>query len=441
MDSSNIKKTFMDKEKNIGVIFLCLLVLSAIGSFNSKIGVWTIIAISVAITCLVIKRKELSIIFLLLLNENLFYLISRPLAPIIAGFAIVFFIVKSNNIVRKKYIFKKEILLLVLVCFISEIGAMIQYGQSLLYGLFGMHYIFIYFLYFYFVDYFNDNDEALRENIKNIIIKLGTVMSFLYLIQALIYPKIIIFNMSYGERGGHVRFYTGFVLIMFSILFTYVKLLDKFNLKILGALFLQITSLIIVSQTRNFILAIFLVLVSGMFIYKKNNKIKITVMISVILSGIMYFLFFSDNNNTLNNLIGSLLIEGQQGSGNVGARINEINYYMSILKRNLISGMGILYSRFELTDYITGYKPYFYFVGDIGMIGYIVQTGLLGATWLVYFLISLFKQCKKNNEESSNLLKLTIILIIGLMGTTPLLIDKGSILYLSLMLAITENRT
>ena len=384
------------------------------------------------------NRKELLIIILIVINENLFYLINRPLAPLIAIFAILYMIKNFKKVLKNQYPFKKEILILILICFISEIGAAIQYGQPILYGLFGMHYIFIYFLYFYFVDYFNENNENAISNMKKIMINFGTIMSFLYLIQALIYPKFIIFHMSYGERGGHVRFYTGYVLILFAIIFTYAKLLRKFKIQTFGALCLQLGSLIIVTQTRNFILAIFIVLLCGLFIKKKNTKV--IGIYFVLCFFILYGVFFSDNNNILNNLMSSLFIESQQSDGNVGVRIDEINFYLEVLKRNVFSGMGILYSRFELTNYITGFIPYHYFVGDIGMIGFIVQTGMLGAIWFIIFLISFYKNNEKIlDEENSYIQKLTFILILGLSGTTGLIIDKGSILYLSLILAIGGN--
>ncbi|RDY27442.1 hypothetical protein CHL78_009515 [Romboutsia weinsteinii] len=419
-----------------------LVVLSIIvGLFSiyNKLSIALIIALIASIIFINYRKPELIIIFIIIINENLLRLSSINITSLVAILSIIIFIVKFKSIVKKRYIFKNYIITLMVICGISQIGAYFAFGQNLKYGILGMHHIFIYLFYFYFVDFFNkERKRDLRNNVKNIIIYMGTTLSILYLIQAIIYPKVVIFNMSYAFRGGSVRFFTGYVFIMFSIVIIYSKLLTKFERKYFLHILIQIVSLVVVSQTRNFILGVLIVIVYGLFMSKKINKVWLVY--TLITAIFIYMLMFSNESNFLNEVINSVLIEIKTKTGNIGVRYLELEYYMNLLKDNLISGIGLLDTRYYLTPIITGYDPYLYFVGDLGLIGVVIQTGVLGGIWMLAFFNKMYIVSKKNlsnDTENSYLLRLTLILIVGVFAS-GLIFDKNSILYICMILGIVE---
>lgn len=386
-----------------------------------------------------IKNRNINIIIIMIimLNENLLRLIPINIMAVVSILGISVLIFKFKNIVEKRYIFKKYIIAINIICFLSAIGSYYMFGQPLIQGVFGMHFIFNYFIYFLFRDLLSNSTENDLIELKVKIVNFATIMAILYIIQAIIYPKIVIFNMSYAERSGRVRFFTGYIFIMFSIIIAYSILLKNFNKKILLNFCIQIFSLIIVSQTRNFILGIGIVLLYGLLISKKVNKIIVIYMSTFMI--ILYVIFLANSNNEVNNLILSLINEIKNKSGTIGTRFYELEFYIELLKKNIFLGCGLLYSRFELTPIITGYYPYYYFINDLGLIGVLIQTGILGMIWMVCFLKKIYFLGKKLiNRDNSYLLRLTVVLIVGTFAS-GLIFDKGSIVYICLILAMEER--
>ncbi|WP_288479655.1 hypothetical protein [uncultured Clostridium sp.] len=422
----------------LGLVFF-VLIFAVCTSLDAKI--MSIITVVILILIIAVKfwRKEFLILGLIILNERIFYLIGRPLNFIISIISILLFIFGIKKIINKKYIFKFEIISLIIICFFSEIGAYFMWGQSLLDGFCGMYYIFIYLLYFYLVDFF-DKDVQRIDNIKNIIFNVGSIISILYLFQALIYPKIIIFNMSYSFRDGRVRFFSGYVFIMFSILIGVTIILKKFEVKKLIFISIQIFSLIYVSQTRNFIIGIFILIVWCLFINRKIPKYKIIYITLIIV--FLYYFIFSNDHNIINNFINSIMKQFDNKSGTIGTRFLEFRYYINLLSKNWLSGIGILYSRFRLTPIITGYIPYFYFIGDLGLIGVVIQTGILGLFWMIYFFAKIYLfgvKIKSKCIEASYLFRLLVIFLIGLFAS-GLIFDNNAILYICIVLAMAESK-
>lgn len=382
--------------------------------------------------------KEINIIILcIIVNENLLRLIPGNILSLVSLMGVIVIIFNFKNIVERKYIFKKYIIAINIICFLSSIGSYYMFGQPLNQGIYGMNFIFIYFIYFFFTDLLRNTTESDLYNIKEKIVMFATILSVLYIFQAILYPKLILFNMDYAERGARVRFFNGYVFIMFSIVIAYSMILTKFNKKVFINFLVQIISLVVVSQTRNFILGIAIVLLAGLFISNKLNRIIILYLVLFILT--IYLVFFSSSENEINKIISSTINETITRTGTIGTRFNEFIFYWELLKKNIFTGIGILYSRFELTPIITGYYPYYYFIGDLGLIGVIIQTGIIGMIWMVMFFYKIFSFSKKiKNKENSYLLKFTLILIIATFAS-GLIFDKGSIMYICLILAIGEQ--
>ncbi|MDZ5015620.1 hypothetical protein GNF72_10200 [Clostridium perfringens] len=394
--------------------------------------------IAIGISMVILSRfkgESLIVIILIALNENIFNLVGVNLSSLVAVLGIFLFVINLDNIIKKKYIFKKYVFTLILVCGLSQLYATYKWGQPLIYGLFGMHYIFIYLYYFIFVNIFKK--DKLKQ-IKDIIIILSSILCIIYFIQYLIYPNFVIFKMNYAYRNGNVRFFSGYILIMFSIILIYSDLLFKFKFKLFICLVVQILSLAIVSQTRNYIIGIFIVLMLGLIL--KNRKTNVLFLYFSLLIIFIYITFFLDEKNYINNILNSVFSEFNSKSGTVGVRIDELSYYINLLKDNLLFGIGILDSRFLLTPIITGYVPYYYYVSDLGLFGVIIYTGLIGGIWLALFLYKIFK-CSINflkfNDKYSYLMILTAIFIVALFPS-GLVFNKNAILYICIFISMCE---
>lgn len=424
--------------------FLVILITILLGiiSVNNKISFLLFGLLVFVFIFIINKRVEIKIITLIIINENLLRIIPNVgnLTTIISILGSIIFIYKFKNIIYKKYTFKKYIIALVGICFASEIAAYYTFAQPIIQGLFGMNFIFIYIFYFYFVDLFNKcRDKNVRLNIIKMIAYTGTLLATLYLIQAIIYPKIVVFHMGFGSRSGRVRFFNGYTYIMFTIVVIYAEILKKYKINYLIFLFIDIISLIFVTQTRNYILGILFVILFGLFVSKKLTKTMVVCLLIIV--SIIYFVLWGNSNNIFNNIISSIVYEFNMGQGNIGTRLLELDYYMKLLKENWLLGIGILYSKFHLTHIITGYDPYYYFVGDLGLFSVIIQTGIVGGIWMIMFFKKIYITGKKrvlNCNISPYITILMLALIIGVFGS-GLIFDKSSILYISLVLALAED--
>lgn len=435
----------IENKDNLNVLAIFnIIIISIIGAFistNHKISLFFIGLLFLFIVSTIFLRTNKKYIYILtiliLLNESLFYLTPKNLSSIVAIISLILFIFRFNVIIKKRYLFKNSILVLVLISFISQLGSFFRFNQPIILGIFGMHFIFIYLYYFFFVDFLENKIKFKNIDILiKVFISIGTIMSILYILQMIIYPKFIIFNMSYSYRNGSVRFFTGYIFVMFSIVLTYSKLLEKLNIRMLICILIQLASLISVSKTRNFIIAIIIVFVIGLCIKNRNNKLIFSLMVGLL--AIIGALFIKDN--ILFKMIDGMYFEFKTQSNTIGARIYEFKYYIELLKQSPLTGIGFLDSRFELTPIITGYYPYFYFVEDLGLIGCIIKTGLIGAIWMIVFLWKMFKVGKKNiylKSPNLYLMILTLVLIIGAFAS-GLIFDKTSIMYICLFLAISE---
>ncbi|MDD3225122.1 MAG: O-antigen ligase family protein [Clostridium sp.] len=373
---------------DLNIIFIATIVLlsiSAVSKLNLFISIFTVIMFLL----LIYIFPKVSIAFLILINESFLYLINlngvdirNPLLLII----IFLFLINLNKFIyyKKEYKFKNIILLIIFLSLIEVLNSLIINDEPIIYGFTANKIFFGYLLYFYLLTLIKKNN-TIKNYIEKFIMCTGTVLAFLFIIQYLIYSRKIIFYVQYGYRNG-VRWYTGFGLIIFSMFILIGKMLKikdiKRNSLNLLAITIDLISIIVVSQTRNFIVGIFISFVILVVLQKKYNKTLLFFMIFTVIS--LYILMYK--NNFIINLFNSIYNEGINNKGTVGFRFKEIQFFVGQWIKNPLLGNGLYSDNFSKSYIITGLSNKYY-TSDVGIIGLIYQFGVIGICIFGYLLI------------------------------------------------------
>lgn len=384
------------------------------------------------------------ITILIAINESIFYLIPKADIPSELGVVIItitlllIFLFEKCNI--KDLYFGKVIILIIFIPIISTITSNILNNQSIFMGIMASKRYFIYIIYFYVMS--NLKKEKDIERLKNILVYTGLILSILFIFQAV--GILNIFNVKLMPmRSSMLRFFDGYILIMFSYLISFSSIFDKLISNKKSVFYLTVSaiefiSIVLVSQTRNFIISILITSVVVIIFQKKYKKwLLISIGMFIILVSILVNI---DINIGLTSLLDSLIYDLKNKVGTVGFRIRELAFYMDSFLKNMLSGMGYYNDRFYGYEYITGLNQLFY-TNDVGMIGYIFHTGCIGIAIFIILIVKLFKifVSLRNNNINGYLIAMSLLaFIMSGMVSTFYIDDINSILYIGIMLAIIE---
>lgn len=351
-----------------------------------------------------IKKESiylLVIFFIIFLNEKCFYLLdlnSSLWIYLLLIISIILIILNIKLILKNRYRFILFIFTFLVLNFIEICMTTLKFGQPFSLALARYKYVFIFILY---IPISVILKKFKIEKLKIMIINLGTLLSILYIIQAMIYPKFILFNMYYMERANRIRFYTGSYFIIISILLNFSFLLHNFKKKYFFYLIIQIIMLIFVSQTRSSIAILFITFILTLLMYIKNfnwKKIsKILIVIGLIIMVIMPYI------SALVNSINDSLFNKNSDNGSISIRIDAQKYMIDKIKENPLLGVGMYDNSYEEAGSITG-SEYKYYVADVGIIGFIFQYGILGFLIFLYLWVKMiiltYKIYKQKKENS-----------------------------------------
>ena len=375
----NNKILTKDVIKVILIIFTFFLVI--ISGLNTKLSILMIGLIALG---LLVTNKYLVLLLVIVLNEKLFYLFSEDyytiqILSILITILSLYELLKSLLDIKKRELYwKNQILFIVIIAIVEAINSYILYKQNLILGIVTPLHLYRYLFYFYLALKFSNKTDVIR--VENLLINISTFISIMYILQAIFYPNIIIFNMSYSIRNGFTRFYTGFPIIIFMFFITVSCSIEYKSKKFLIYSLIQLLAIILVCQTRNFTLGLLFTILCFILLQKRNKKYKY-LFISLIFC-ICYLII--DPDNPLTNTITSVTNDLSNSSGTVGFRLNELRFYLNGIFDNLILGNGYFSSKFSQGYYILG-RNFHYYTEDIGIIGFMFHAGLLD-----YFGLFLF---------------------------------------------------
>lgn len=434
-----------NKIKNLRVILPIILtmILGILVSFNNMFVVIPIILLGIIIF---VKNIYVTIIILILCNESVFFLLGRsvPFHIIMLGIliTIIYLIIgilalKRKNKFNKPY-FSNSIALIIATCIFEIINAYIINGQPLILGLQSIQFFFRYLFYFYFILNISNREQV--DKIKKIIMTVGVIASFIYILQSIFYPKVIFLDIIFGERNGFVRFYDGMYFVLFSTFITIDYCLKKKSKRIYIYLLIEFTYFILVAQTRNVFIA-FLTSTILIWIISRDFKIK-TKYITIIILISVFMLNIVNYSNDIDFLgINSLSNELMQGTGTGGFRYKEIDFYINKLNENPLLGLGFYSDSYEKTYYIMG-RDKQYYSGDIGIIGFIFHVGIIGAILCLNVLVKSYKLLFLSKKALGFRYYYMWYMVVFISASLPFGVyiqDASSIIYISMFLAIFEK--
>lgn len=375
----------------------------------------------------------ISVILLILLQERFIYMTNMNLVMFISIAGLIYLLLHVNNLLSPNYIFSKFIAFFLFIQFYGIFIAKIFYGQSIVIGIVGAHYIFIYSLYFYFAKKFrNGNIDCTIKLVKNILIFAGTFIAILLIIQSFIYP-FVIFNLTYGMRNG-LRI-QGCSIVQYSFVISICDILFEFKKKKLFSLIVMGYTLVFIEQSRNVILIFSIIIFFTVYkkLYDKNKKLFCLAILFIPL------VIFIGWNYGLKEILLEVVSESQNIKGTSGMRVLELKYYFNMLKKSHFLGIGVLGDRFHLRDLIYGTNKGFY-LEDIGVSAFIFKTGILGLIWTILYIFKLNKLVKKTDGWVKYLtLFLVLKTIMSMFFSYSFIFDaKDGLIYLIIILSIID---
>lgn len=372
---------------------------------------------------------------LVLLQERFFYLIPISLVNVMSIFGMILIVFYLPKILSNKFEFAKMIVSLLILELYGILIAYVFYGQSVIVGIKGTHYMFLYGFYYLYCDI--SRKIGVRDSlsiIKSTLLFWGFISAFLVIIQWFAYPTIFL-NLDYSIRNG-LRI-QGTQIIQYAFALCLVDLFYKLSIRnVIKVLVLGFVILFIL-QSRNIVLiySIIAIILLGIKIYNTNRK---AFCFACILLPIVLIICI---NNFGKSVLYEVIEEASSGTGTTSIRIEELNYYLNKLKENHFLGIGILGDDFSQREVIYGTNR-MYYLEDIGISAFIFKTGVLGLIWTISWLFKLLKMsiCHKNNGYFKYLSIFVLLkTILSMLFSVTFLFDiRDGLIYFILILVLMD---
>ncbi|ACA83027.1 hypothetical protein [Leuconostoc citreum] len=280
-----------------------------------------------------------------------------------------------------------------------------------------------------------NTDDVEMDKIFNIVSFIAIVSISIQIVYAN-YSNIMLlksFDLSkLSNRNGGYRVQFFDPLVSIYILNSFNKLLRSLKLRYITPIFIGLCYLLFISQTRSILIFVLIALavdyVLNLGAEISKGKISVFSLVSVIpiIGGLMYF---------LKMVVFQLYKPIQDGTylndGSYFARIGEITYYVTEIKKNIFFGLGNF--AVESSDSVwwsivhgpTGY----YYTQDIGLLGDIAR---LGICVIPIYLVILYVMYRQQKRRLHGAYYGYIIIMLGAIGNYSLLNNGfalGLILY------------
>ncbi|AQR95097.1 hypothetical protein CLSAP_24110 [Clostridium saccharoperbutylacetonicum] len=403
------------------------------------------------------------LIFIALLEVKFFYVVSLPsilntfntynnkmLILLFVIIGVIFAFLHELKFKIKKRVFNIEVISFFIIYIIQVFISCVKYDQDFI-EVFKASYFFLIPLLYYVLGYFLESEIKYKKLIK-IIVLFSSVLSFLFIVQAIIYENFGIIFLRLEELSGNrflmrndrIRLIQPALIISFSIILSWAELLklEKRNNKILHFynIILGLIYLILVCQTRMLTLSILVSMTTIILVKRKGNLKQIALIILLaILMLVIYNLDFTKSFIKEFNLDSS--------TGSVYARQEGLDYYLKKIEDNPISPVGLLNEGDGIDvhnlerSYILHGKQGYLFVSDVGIVGLTATLGIAGSIWFVFFIVKLLRiliYIRKNNklEDFLELVGITAFILVNIF--TLIITDMERIMSLPVALAIFE---
>lgn len=194
---------------------------------------------------------------------------------------------------------------------------------------------------------------------------------------------------------------------------------------------------IFVQQTRMQIIALFCGLIMILLLGRKSKKQKIVSCV-VLLFALLILL----NTNYISQFVNSFSTTGEE-SGSTIIRLQEIEYYLDVFRKNIIFGLGGLSDAVGLYySNLVHSSLGIYFLDDIGYLGTVANGGILLLIIVLTIILrwtKIIKKviAKKKIQEYSYLIAIYVYILIAWI-TLPFILTQKTNIALPLVMAIFE---
>lgn len=345
--------------------------------------------------CSKVRWNSVSFVTLLILflNENGFYITyfkNRSLFRPLIFALIVLMLLKERIVIRGKM---KEVLRYIIFCILAATVSMIYTVVS---GSQSFSDAFLKYLPYYCSTmgmlYFNSYEKKV-DQLKYLVMLLAVVFSLVYILQMVLYPRILFVD-ALSYRNGIRIIVAGPFFSLASIIALDYFAATKIK-KYLVFFVILLYNIIRINQSRSMLLAEILAVAIYIFITyienkKKNisNIFRITIAIVIMLIAAIWIVSYA---RTL--FVSSYAI----GESSTVKRLEAYSYYYSLFKEHSILGIGMIRNQFYNGWATYGVMQKLY-VDDIGIVGFIAQWGCLGICMLYVWLRAYTKICDKVNR-------------------------------------------
>ncbi|SDM31238.1 hypothetical protein SAMN05216191_11183 [Paenibacillus jilunlii] len=405
------------------------------------------------------KIYQFIVIFLLLIETNFFSLIKLPtfisaltsyhtkqltLIVCLFSFVLWFLFEKMSRHTVSRY-YNTPIVIFLFSTIVISIMSMLIYNQSIL-SVLRVSYFYYIILLFYFLSYFCWKDKKNYHFLINSIILFGTIYSILLIVQYLFFKSgldaflifndenLVVLSKSINPRIARPADFIAFssVLLFSKIVTGNAFSINKSKLWIL--LLIELIYILLVSQTRMYIIALLISFsISVLFIKRRNQGMSIVVYI------ILVPVIFLMANDSLSKFFSSFMTGDRVSSTLI--RSQEILFYSRQIFSNGIIGRGFI--DISSPDYVLlNHGPFgTYNTSDIGIIGFLSIYGLCGGLFLVFTIRKIIRTLKNNKENALQLKSIELITLCPyflLVSLTLFYTDIQRIIYLPIILTIFE---
>lgn len=341
----------------------------------------------------------------------------------------------TKNILKRRVTFFIPIAFLLISNLCIEFWSSISYQQSFFSSFTASYYYYLIILYYYLVTLITDKSETLR--MFTFIITLSGIYSFLLILQDLLLNKEIEF-MNIGDTGlgvevgnnllGFLRIKAPADFIAFGtmVIIVYMLIDSKKTKQNLIPLTINTVYLVVVSQTRMYIITI-LILEIFMVLYKVNKINKVFTVVFMYIVGFFGIAMIPK--------IFSTFINGERKTSYT-VRIEAINFYFNEISLRKIVGIGFpntFSTEYLLHGGMLNILGYQYYLDDIGILGFIVTFGVVGYIILGIFIIQLIREFMRTPNKLVSLVPISYILLTSISLS---LVNVQRIIYLPFILFI-----
>lgn len=399
-------------------VSLILMISYVLFILDGIFGILSFFGLSTLLYFLLAHRiREMVFLALVLIVENIFYIFNRShlvfiydLKQLVGFFLIIMFIIYLPKIVRSKFLLFNSMMLFIGYQVISVVTAYFTIGQPLIKGIYNLMMPAMILIYFF--GCFLIEDLKRYEKFKTLLIYCSILAGFIYMLQALVYPKIIFLSTDFRYRYGNIRFTEFTVFMLFCAFITMNELLVKQGKDLTIkrflyslALFLQLGTFLLISQSRFITLTSLMLFGAALTMLQRRIPrrwiVAFLIWSTLGITSLLIFFYLMGKIPRL-DFIFETIEEIITVSGNLEIRSNAVTFFLENLKGHWIFGWGSLNIDFPRAMFVSGRRLWHYMV-DVGIVGYTYQYGLLGSLvslQLVFKSLQLSWRIYKKNRDA-----------------------------------------